>query len=146
MKKNKIIRLVTLSFIIIFLSQHFFIKKNPKNISKSQAFVAKTQYAAQNSQIKRIEINIYDDTTKDYFDIIEVEFNYKQIYLLDPDASGRRARVYFQEKPGKYLLQWKISTSGYEWPRYKTYKKIIEVKEVDRFINILIVGDKIKIS
>ncbi len=147
MKKNlKLIFIFFISTAIVYGS--FISAKNfPKNSSTiKKASIFKTRYIKPDEKIIRVEINILDDTKKDYHDILEVKFNNLQIPLLKADASGRRARKYYQLKPGTYELKWKVSKSKNKWPRSKTYKKEITLTDQDKFAYILIEGEKISIS
>jgi hypothetical protein len=144
---NKIIKLsfiFILSFTIVY-SSYVVAEKYPKStISRPHIFKAK--YIPSDANIVRVEIEIYDDTTKDYYDIIEVEFNDETIDLLRANASGERARQYFQLPPGKYLLKWKVSISKNKWPTYETYQKIITLKDTEKYVLISITGDKATVS
>ncbi|NGX36105.1 MAG: hypothetical protein K1000chlam1_00942 [Candidatus Anoxychlamydiales bacterium] len=138
----KITFFFALSFIVVYAS-FLAAEKYPK-----KTMAQKNQYytKAHKNTIVRVELEVLDDTTKDYYDVIDIEFNKKPINLLKAGASGRRARTYFQLEPGKYLLKWKVSKSGYGWPRYTTHKKIITLKKSDKFVHILVVGEKADVT
>ena len=118
--------------------------KNPSLTAKASFF--KTRYIKPDEKIIRVEIKVLDDTTKDYYDIMEVKFNNHQIPLLKADASGRRASKYYQVKPGTYDLEWKVSKSKTTWPRSKTYEREITLREKDKFAYIIIEGENITVT
>lgn len=138
----KIIFFFALSFTVVYTS-FLVAEKYPK-----KTMAQKTRYPQKIHKIGmvRVELEVLDDTTKDYYDVIDIEFNGKPINLLKAGASGRRARTYFQLYPGKYLLKWKVSKSGYSWPRYSTHKKTITLNKTDKFVHILVVGDKVDVT
>lgn len=149
MKKYiKTIFFFALSFTIVYTS-FLAAEKYPKKImAQKNPSILKTQYMTkpQKNEIIRVELEILDDTTKDHHDIINIEFNDKQIDLLKAGAQGRRARKYFQLKPGKYLLKWRVSKSSYAPPKYSSHKKIITLKKNDKFVHILVVGDQVEVT
>ncbi|NGX33682.1 MAG: hypothetical protein K1060chlam1_00022 [Candidatus Anoxychlamydiales bacterium] len=126
-----------------FLASEYY-PKNP-NESKKPSII-KARYIHTDEKIIRVEIEVLDDTKKDFHDVIEVKFNNHQIPLLKADASGRRARKYYQLKPGTYEIEWKVSKSKTAWPKSKTYEKKIRLREKDKFVYILIEGENISIS
>jgi len=141
----KLISIFFLSLAIVYGS--FLISaNNPKNTDVGiKPSILKTKYINPSSRIIRIEIEVLDDTKKDFNDILEVKFNNKQIPLLKAGASGRRARKYYQVKPGTYTLKWKVS-KGKTWPRSKTFEKEITLNETDKFAYILIEGEKVTVT
>jgi hypothetical protein len=146
---NNYIKLLFIFVICVFIvySCNLLITKFPKIISKNTEEYYSARYISQNSKIIRVEIEILDDTSKDYYDIIEVEFNKNKIDLLKPDASGLRARVYYRLNPGKYSVKWKITKNKkVEWPNEMTFQKTIILKNPDTFVHILIRGSEITVS
>ena len=144
----KIIFFFTLSVTIVYAS-FLAAEKYPKKtmVQKNQAILQNQKGAkAHKNEIVRVELEVLDDTTKDYYDVIDIEFNNKPINLLKAGASGRRARTYFQLVPGKYLLKWRVSKSGYSWPRYTTHKKMITLNKKDKFVHILVVGESVDVT
>jgi len=146
---NKYIKLIFI-FIISFIivnSSYLIAIKFPKIATINNESIFKTKYIKPNNKIVRVEIEILDDTKKNYYDIIDVVFNNKKINLLKADASGNKARKYFQLKPGKYLIKWTITKNKkVKWPNYEKLQKTIIIKDSDSYIHILIIGNKITIS
>ena len=144
----KIIFFFSLSFAVVY-SSFLAAEKYPKRIqAKNYPNTRNTQYnnKAQKNELVRVEIEVLDDTNQDHYDIIDIEFNNKPISLLKAGAVGRRARTYFQLSPGKYLLKWKVSKSSYSWPRYTTHKETITINKNDKFVHILVIGDKVDVT
>lgn len=146
MKKHfQLVFIFFVSFIIVYGS-FLASEKYPKNAITSKASIFKTRYIPVDKKIVRVEINVYDNTSKDFYDVIEVKFNNQQIPLQKADASGRRARKYYQVKPGTYALEWKVSKSKFGWPRSTTHEKEITINPNDKFAYIEIKGEKASFS
>jgi len=146
---NNHLKLLFIFFISIVVVYGSFLasKKYPKNQNlATKASLFKVRYIKPNEKIIRVEIKVLDDTTKDQYDIMQVKFNNHQIPLLKADASGRRARKYYQMKPGTYELEWKVSKNKTAWPRSKTYEREITLRETDNFAYILIIGENVTIT
>lgn len=147
----KVIRLIfTCTLIVILLySNHSRARtiKQSKLITKNEDSALKGKYLPANKKIVRVEVEIYDNTSLDYNDILYAEFNNQKIDLEAPHGSGYRARKYFQLEPGKYIIKWKISKAKItQWPNYENFEKTIILKDTDPFIHILIEGSKITVS
>jgi len=146
---KKYLQLILLFFVsLITVSATYFASENLPKLHKkyTRANIFKAQYIPKNAKIIRVHVEIYDDTKTKYNDILEVEFNKKKIRLLTTNATGLRGKQYFQLKPGKYLLKWKVSKSKYKWPRHKVHKKIITIKDPTKYVHILITGDDVEVT
>lgn len=142
----KIIFLFLFAFLTIY-SSNLIATKYPKILNKNNGEIYLAKYIPINEKIVRVEIQIYDDTAKDYFDVIEVTFNNKKIDLLRSDMSGNRGRAYFQLKPGSYSLEWTITTKkASSWPNTQNLQKTITLPDIERFVNITIVGKEATVS
>ncbi|NGX63112.1 MAG: hypothetical protein KR126chlam6_00519 [Candidatus Anoxychlamydiales bacterium] len=142
----KTIFIFFISFTIVYGS-FLAADKYPKKIpTRDNRRIFQTAYIAPKSKIVRVEIEIYDDLDKDFYDVEEVTFNDKNIPLQKANASGLRARVYFQVKPGKYDVNWTVSKHKFKWPRSTEYKKEINLTDPDKFAHILIQGEKATVS
>jgi len=147
MKKQLKLLFIFFVSVIVVYGSFLASEKYPKNPSlTSKASFIKSRYIHPDEKVIRVEIKVLDDTTKDHHDIMEVKFNNHQIPLLKADVSGRRARKYYQVKPGNYNLKWKVSKSKSTWPRSKTYEKEITLRETDKFAYIIIEGENVSVS
>ncbi len=145
-KYIKLIFIFAMCFLFVY-SSNLIAAKYSKILPENLETIFISKYIPTNSKIVRIEIEIFDDTSKNYYDIIDVEFNNKKIDLLKANASGQRARKYFQLKPGKYLIKWKISKSDpVQWPNYETFQRTVILKDTDTYFHILIRGSNITTS
>ncbi len=137
------ISIFIVSFTLV-MTAFFSAKAFPKQ--KGEKTYINQTAATFNQKKVRVEIEIYDNTEKDYFDIVEVKLNGSKVPLLKANAAGKRARSYFKLKPGKYTLTWTIDIHEYNYPRTKTYIKHFEIKAVDKWLHISINGDKVEIT
>jgi hypothetical protein len=127
----------------IFLVSAYY-PKSLNQIPQKKIFLSK--YLSKNEDLIRVQIIIYDNTKKEYNDIVKVTFNNQNIILQTADTNGKRAIKYYQLPPGDYKLKWKVSKSDFAWPRSKSFEKNIELQKTDKYVFIMINGDQITIS
>lgn len=142
----KLFFIFTMCLLTIY-SSNLIASKYPKIINKNNGEILITKLIPPNEKIIRVEINISDDTSINYFDIIEVSFNDQKIDLLAPDLAGFRGRAYFQVKPGVYSIKWTISTNKKAIsPHNQTFQKTITINDINPYVFISITGNKITVN
>lgn len=131
----------------IFYSSKYYFGNDKKAKNEVKIQKAYAEYSLEKPDRKtRIKIAIFDDTERPYYDIIQVTFNNKKINLIEATADGERGSYFTKLEPGDYTLTWTITINKNGWPTTKTFTKTIKVKEVDKYLHILITGGEAVIT
>ena len=86
----------------------------------------------------RVEFEIYDDNNKR---VEEVTIGSRRIYY-DPYNSRNSARMYLTLRPGVYTIRWKVSSKRYSWSQPKVYVRRVRIRRYERWMRIIIKGDR----
>lgn len=141
----KLIFILSICFLTIY-SSNLIATKYPKIFNKNNGDIYIAKLIPSNVKIVRLEIEMFDDTSKDYYDITNISFNGQSISLLNADSNGYRGRKYYQLKPGTYVIRWSITTNKPKvWPNSKTLEKTIDITDINPYMHIIINGENISI-
>ena len=100
----------------------------------------------QPSQDVRVEVQVYDEGTLGGVQVGKVIFNKQEIALRPAAIHSSRGGGSFLVKPGTYNLSWMTETQTSAWPRTQSYKRQVEVKKGDYWIQITIRGSQCEID
>jgi hypothetical protein len=97
------------------------------------------------SNLIKVDIQIYDDPDLGGVRVEEASFNGQSIMIKPPGLHGFRGGGGFQVKPGSYRLVWVVSRMSTDWPRTIRHEQKIQVKQGDVWIQVSIHGNRVDI-
>lgn len=118
----------------------------PISAQNTNSYLGPTKKVPGNPQLVRVQVLVNDDPSPSGVQIVEAEFNQKEIPLKPRDIYGYRGQASFQTPPGTYKLRWKVRIDRYAWPRTTTHEEEVTIDPRDLWLQITITGNKASIS